>query len=117
MPLYREAYKLKSWEETVEKAAEMTKETGSLYIPCDLGEYTSPRYDIIHSHKVGDPVSKGLNGDYYPEGTITSVSASQRLIKTSTGLKFYRYKQSSSWLSDGVWFLVRGHINERNPSF
>lgn len=115
--MYDKAYTLKSWEQTCTEAESITAQTGVVYLPCDLGEYVSPRYDIVKAPKIGDKVSKALNGDCYPVGVITGVSKSFRVVRTSFGLTFYRRKQSRSWLNTGVWTLVQGHIDERNPSF
>ncbi len=91
--------------------------TGRTYIATDSGEGCYPRYDVIEAPAVGEEVSYAFNGDYYPCGTIVSISKSMKLITTSTGRKFYRSRQSGSWLNGGMWSLVSGHISEKNPSF
>lgn len=87
------------------------------FIATDAGEHVSPRYDVIELPKVGDKVSYAFNGDYYPCGEITSISKSLRIITTSDGRKFYRKRQTGSWVSDRTWSLVNGHHNRRNPEF
>lgn len=103
--------------ETVEQIAkELTEATGTLYLGVDYGSGVSPRYDVIAAPVLGQEVSRAFNGDYYPEGTITKISKSLRRVETSTGVVFFRRKQSATW-SDGTFSMVQGHINERNPSF
>lgn len=87
------------------------------FIAVDKGEFTGPRYDVIRVPAIGDEVSKGFNGDYYPEGKITTISTSLRRVETSTGCVFWRVRESACWRSNQTWSMVGGHINERNPSF
>jgi hypothetical protein len=98
-------------------AASATKYAGKLYLATDAGAHTSPRYDVIEAPQVGDDVSKGFNGDRYPEGTITKISASYKRIETSTGVVFHRRRQTGAWVEAGTWTLVRGHHYTQNPSF
>lgn len=98
-------------------AAATSKFTGRTYIATDAGEGCYPRFDVIEAPSVGDEVSYAFNGDYYPCGTIVSISKSMKLITTSTGRKFYRSRQSGSWLNGGMWSLVSGHISRMNPEF
>lgn len=99
------------------KAKQLTADKGELWIPYDLGRWTSPRYGAIRMFQLGEDVSQSFNGDSYPAGQIVKISASLRKIETSTGLVFWRQRESSTWLNRGTWTLVRGHRNERNPSF
>lgn len=94
-----------------------TRLTGRTYIATDAGEGCYPRYDVIEAPAVGDEVSYAFNGDYYPCGTIVSISKSMKLIVTSTGRKFYRSRQSGSWINGGMWSMVAGHIERLNPEF
>ena len=94
-----------------------TKLTGTLYIATDAGEWVSPRYDVVVAPAVGDEVSYSFNGDYYPCGTITAISKSLKLVTTSTGRKFYRRRETGSWVNNGMWSLVSGHHNRLNPEF
>jgi hypothetical protein len=73
--------------------------------------------DIGEAPAVGDEVSYAFNGDYYPCGTIKSISASFRLIITTEGQKFYRRRESACWKYNGVWSMVDGHREELNPHF
>lgn len=107
----------KTLQAAAKVAHELTKSVGTLHLPVDAGPYTSPRYDVIVAPRVGDKVSKYFNGDSYPEGVITSISASYRRIETDTGCVFWRHKQSGSWISAGTWSLTQGHHELRNPSF
>jgi hypothetical protein len=98
-------------------AADATSFAGDLYLPIDNGQTTWPRFDVVKAPKVGDVVSKGFNGDYYPCGEIITVSASMKRIVTSNGLAFYRRRETAAWVNRGTWTLVPGEVNERNPSF
>ncbi|MBT9138102.1 MAG: hypothetical protein DDT31_00649 [Syntrophomonadaceae bacterium] len=108
----------RDWQDyaTVERFAQyLTAATGKTYLPADYTENVSPRYDIIEAPKVGDLVSYGFNGDYYPCGAITKITKGWR-VTTSGGKKFNRFKQTGNWLAiGGTWSMVSGHINERNP--
>lgn len=107
--------------ETFEEASTISKYltamTGNVYLPTDEGSGTYPRYRVIEAPKVGDKVSKGFNGDYYPQGEIVRITPTFRVV-TSTGAVFIRKRQTSAWLTPGgTWGLVSGHVDERNPSF
>lgn len=90
---------------------------GHTYIATDAGSHMSPRYDVQRMPEVGQEVSCSFNGDTYPCGKIVSVGKGAKMIvKTDTGATFYRRKLTGSWLKKGgTWWLVQGHINERNP--
>lgn len=92
---------------------------GERYTATDAGPNCSPRYDVIDLPRVGDEVSYGFNGDYYPDGVITKVGTGPlRVVVTSTGSRYYRQHTSGSWRKQGgTWSLVKGHISERNQSF
>lgn len=89
------------------------------FIATDAGSNVSPRYDVQELPRVGDFVSKGFNGDYYPVGTIKSISAGPafRKITTEDGSTFWRVKQTGCWREGGTWSMVKGRHDERNPSF
>jgi len=109
----------KCWKDA-ERVAEQANllNDGHGYIATDAGPHVSPRYDVIRMPQVGDEVSMGFNGDYYPCGTIVRVSGGEhRIVTTSDGKKFYRRKRSGAWRYNQTWYLVAGHINERNPHF
>lgn len=99
-----------------EVAASASEHAGERYIAVDSGASTWPRYDVIRAPKVGDEVSYGFNGDYYPDGKIARISESLRVIATDTGHKYYRRRETGSW-KRGCWGLVGGHHDERNPHF
>ena len=107
----------KSMDQASEIAKSATEVTGKLYLPVDAGSGVWPRFDVIEAPAVGDEVSYAFNGDYYPCGTIKSISASFRLITTTEGQKFYRRRESACWKYNGVWSMVDGHRKELNPSF
>lgn len=96
-------------------AKDATEKTGRLHISVDRGEYISPRFDVIEVPKIGDEVSYAFNGDSYPDGVITKMSESMRVITTTSGRKFWRQRNSGRWVSDKTWSLVRGHVETRNP--
>jgi hypothetical protein len=100
-----------------EIAQDATTLTERLHIAADRGEYTSPRFDVIEAPRVGEEVSRGFNGDYYPAGKIVKVSASLKRVTTDTGVVFNRVRQSDCWRNAGTWGMVRGHKSERNPHF
>lgn len=104
--------------EMAEKVAQdATDFTGRLHIATDAGAYCFPRYDVVEAPVVGDEVSRGFNGDYYPAGKIVKVSASLKRVETDTGAVFFRKRQTGSWVEGGTWSMVPGHRSERNPSF
>ena len=98
-------------------AKQITERTGREYIAADNGTHTSHRYSVGAVPRVGDPVSKGFNGDYYPCGYVKSVSASRKVVETTTGYRFYRHRQTAAWRLHKCWWLIAGHRDERNPSF
>jgi hypothetical protein len=108
---------LASFDQATDMAAELSQATGAKFIPTDAGEWVYPRYDVIELPKVGSKVSYAFNGDYYPCGEISAISASLKIITTTTGKKFYRRRLSGAWVNDGTWSLIPGHVNRRNPEF
>lgn len=107
----------KTFERAEVVAQQLGDATGKAYVATDSGEGCYPRFDVIRCPQIGDPVSYGFNGDYYPCGYITNVSKSLRVIKTDTGRTFYRRRLTGTWLNHSTWALCAGHIDERNPSF
>lgn len=99
-----------------ETARLLSEATNELYIAVDKGNFVSPRYDIIKAPKVGDEVSMGFNGDYYPVGKIESISDTMRVI-VAGGKMFYRKRQTGAWLYSKTFTLIPGTRDERNPSF
>lgn len=100
-------------------AAEATDLTGDRYIGIDNGGSVWPRFDFAKAPKLGDKVSYGFNGDYYPDGEIVHITeGTLKQVKTSTGNTYYRNKNSGGWRKEGgTWWMVQGHRNERNPHF
>lgn len=95
----------------------LTAMSGKCYLPVDNGPHHGPRYDIIEAPSIGDEVSYGFNGDYYPDGTVVKVSPTFQ-ITTSTGRKYRRKGSTAGWMaSGGTWGLVHGRISEQNPHF
>lgn len=91
---------------------------GTALIPIDSGEHCWPRYDVVEASKVGDKVSRCINGDYYPDGEIVKVSGqNSRIVTTSTGRKYYRRRLSGAWIADKFYSMVSGHISRLNPEF
>jgi len=112
-------WEIKSFEEAEKVAVQLTEETGVRHVATDAGEWVSPRYYAVRVPQIGDEVSYGFNGDYYPDGHITSVSDGPKMvIKTSGGHVYYRRNVTGSWvMKGGTWRLVRGYHCELNPSF
>lgn len=102
---------------TLEAAKEVAAALGPDYIATDAGPNVSPRYDVSKLPQVGDKVSQYFNGDSYPAGTVKSISKSLKLVVTTTGLKFYRVRETGTWRQGGTWSMIAGHHNDRNPSF
>lgn len=88
------------------------------YMVDDCAAYRSPKWDVVQAPRVGDEVSKGFNGDYYPQGKIKSISKGYKVIILENGLRFYRKGGAARWVqSGGTWALIRGVHDERNPHF
>lgn len=96
--------------------AQLNEEAGFEKYAVSVNNYY-PEHSIFELPQVGDKVSYGFNGDYYPCGKIKSISASKKLVTTDTGAKFYRKQKTASWVKNGTWSMVAGHIDERNPHF
>jgi hypothetical protein len=106
----------KTFEQAQEVADAASIFEGVDYIATDAGACTSPRYDVIKAPQLLDPVSYSFNGDSYPCGYIKTISKTMKKITTTDGHTFYRYKQTGSWMRK-CWYMVGGHIEERNPHF
>jgi hypothetical protein len=96
-------------------AKDATDKTGRLHMATDAGNGCHPRYDVIEAPKVGDQVSYAFNGDAYPDGVITNISKTMKVITTSSGRRFYRRKESGQWKNGKTWSLIPGHVEKRNP--
>lgn len=98
-------------------ATQLTEHTGHLFLGLDNGRNVKPRFDIFKAPKVGDVVSMGFNGDFYPCGKIVSISKTMKKIVTDNDTVFWRRGESARWLNSGTFVLVAGEHNERNPHF
>jgi len=108
---------LTSFEDAEEKAQAQSVASGVPYIAIDRGSSTSPQFSTIQLPQVGDPISGAFNGDYYPDGYIKKISKTLKVIESTNGKRYYRRRQTGSWLLNGTWCLVQGHIERQNPSF
>ena len=106
---------IKSFGKATVHAEELTEANGSLYIPIDKGSHTWPQYSVIEAPKVGVFVSYGFNGDAYPDSKIVKISKTLKVITTESGSRYYRRKQTASWMRHGCWSMLEGHHDERNP--
>ena len=110
-----------SFEEATKIAEQVSKLLVGHWVPFDDGECTSHRFGIIEVPKVGEDVSYGFNGDYYPCGKIVRVTPSLRVIaEDERGNKttFNRRQQTACWKKvGGTWSLVKGIHKEQNPHF
>ncbi len=119
-PTVRSRLNWRSFAEVAALAARLNEKDpqGPRYLPVDQGGSCHPRFDIIIAPKVGDPVSYAFNGDYYPDGVITRISESCRVVATSGGHVYFRRKATSSWIqAGGTWRLVQGHRSDKNMEF
>lgn len=94
----------------------------------DAGPYCSPRYDVIDLPQIGSVVSYTFNGDYYPAGRITKMSAGptyRRIEATdANGRKsvFHRRHRDGkptggAWIMNGTWSMIEGNHNKLSPEF
>lgn len=93
-------------------AEEVSEYMGRPFVAVERDGY--PKNDIVPVPRVGDPISYGFNGDYYPCGRISRVSPTGKVITSTQGHKFYRRGKTSKWRYNKFWSLVRGHISEWN---
>jgi hypothetical protein len=96
-------------------AAQLSALTGDLYIAYDKSS-SRPRFDLFKAPKIGDEVSMGFNGDYYPCGKIATISKTMKKIVTDNGTVFYR-RSMARWLNKGTFAMIPGVHDERNPHF
>ena len=111
--------RIESIEVANEIAQHLTTKTAQTHIGVDRGPHVSPRYTVIEfPFAVGMEVSKGFNGDSYPQGKIAKISSNLRVVTLESGQKFWRRKLTESWKeTGGTWSLIPGVHNDRNPSF
>jgi hypothetical protein len=109
----------KSYEDAERLARLASEDLGQLFLAVDRGSHVWPRYDVTRAPKVGDPISYGFNGDYYPDGHIIKVGGTEcSRVYSDTGSVYNRRRKSGAWIKrGGTWCMVQGHIDERNPSF
>lgn len=106
----------KSFDQTKQIAEEVSALTGKQWLACER-DGCSPRFTIIQAPQIGDKVSSGFNGDYYPEGEIIKITPTFR-VTTSTGKQFNRSKNSCGWIAKGgTFFMVAGHVSRQNLEF
>lgn len=82
--------------------------------------------------KVGDEVSMGFNGDWYPDGKVARITKSGKYLYTDTGTKYVKMRYQTRAILGGEWedvyregyqrvnscfVLAKGVFNERNPHF
>lgn len=83
--------------------------------------YVFNPFKVFKAPKVGDVVSMGFNGDYYPVGKITRISKTYRKIVTKSedghSRIFWRVGKSATWKFARTFTLIEGVHDERNPSF
>lgn len=100
------------------KAQELTEQTGELHVAYK-SSYVCDPFVAARLPQVGDEVSMGFNGDYYPLGKITRISKTYSRITTESGRVFTRVGPVS-WKEGGkrgAFSLVQGKHDERNPHF
>ena len=108
---------MKTLAQAEDTAAQASALTGKHYVATETPACL-PRFDVVAVPCVGDPVSYSFNGDTYPDGVITSVTTSGKIVRTDTGSAYYRRAKTGAWVkTGGTWSLVSGHRNERNPHF
>lgn len=104
------------FDHAVDLAEQLTTLGGGLFLPVDNGKGCSPRFDVIKAPAVGDVVSMGFNGDYYPVGKITSISSDHRVITATGSRRFYRKQLTGVWKYASTWTLIGGTRLGADPS-
>ncbi len=108
----RAQIKTKAWgEKLLAKVREFTKTD---FILTEDSGY--PKFDIVRAPQVGDFVSRGYNGDHYPDSEIVRISPTGKVITTASGKKYYGSREIGKWKS-GAFSLMRGYHDRRNPCF
>ena len=86
----------------------------------DQSVYSEPKpnFRVFKMPEVGQPISYGFNGDWYPCGEIAQISKTFKKITSSTGETFYRRACGTAWARPGgTWSMTKGHHDCRNPHF
>lgn len=92
--------------------------SGHVFLVSDRGGWVSPRFDVVEAPRIGDKVSKSFNGDSYPDGEIVKIAKNYRYVQTSTGRKYWKKGKTASFvLTGGTFYMISGHVEERNPHF
>ena len=112
--LYRSCQEIQSWT-AVERIADQATALGGRRYVATENSNRWPRFDVVEAPAIGDAVSYSFNGDTTPDGKVTKVSKSLRVVRTDTGSTYYRRGKTGTWLKTGGRALVRGHRTERNP--
>lgn len=66
---------------------------------------------------IGDEVSYGFNGDWYPCGKVERISKTGKILYTTEGAKFVRQPRTGTYKRHQTWTLTHGIHDERNPHF
>lgn len=119
-PSFSNRNDLKTFEQASAVAAALTANLGRTFLPTDAGGNCSPQFDVIEPPQVGDEVSEGFNGDYYPCGVVSRVGKDYRFIyvrdESGKERRAVRRRLTGSWKLGG-FSLVKGRHERRNPSF
>lgn len=108
---------VKSFDQAQAIAADESARTGRTVLAVDRGPNVWPRYNIVTPPQVGEDVSEGFNGDYYPVGKVEKIGKDYKRIKAG-GRWFYRRKLTARWCQGGSPFcLVQGTRHEWNREF
>lgn len=100
------------------RAAELEEATGEKHVAYK-STYACDPYLAARLPQIGDEVSMGFNGDYYPCGKIARISPTYNRITTDEGTVFTRVGPNS-WKrggKSGAFSLIQGVRDERNPHF
>jgi len=102
-------------------ARDLSRSTGTQYLPVDNGPNVWPRFSVARLPVVGEEVSKEFNGDAYPVGKVVKVSHKGRRVEAFSEKRgttvFWRVRATGGWRSSETWWLVAGVVSKWNPSF
>lgn len=100
----------------VELVAKKFSTESDTYLAVDRGDHCYPRYDVIRAPKVGEPISRAINGDYYPDGFIARITDGFKTVISTQGTR-YRRTKTGGWVANRYFAMVYGHRSELNPHF